>query len=88
VITPSPLYRPEIIIRDEATVSFNTGTNAKIQHIMRTDFKDSNFITMTHCINTIFDNDNILVMDDGQAVEFDDPIRGILVRDLVDANNT
>jgi ABC-type multidrug transport system fused ATPase/permease subunit len=88
VIAPSLLYRPEIIIMDEATVSFNTGTNAKIQRIMRTDFKDSTFITMTHHINTIFDNDNILVMDDGQAVEFDDPIRGILVRDLVDANNT
>jgi ATP-binding cassette subfamily C (CFTR/MRP) protein 1 len=88
VIAPSLLYRPEIIIMDEATVSFNTGTNAKIQRIMCTDFEDSNFITMTHCINTIFDNDNILVMDDGQAVEFDDPIRGILVRNLVDANNT
>jgi ABC-type bacteriocin/lantibiotic exporter with double-glycine peptidase domain len=47
VIAPSLLYRPEIIIMDEATVSFDTGTNAKIQRIMRTDFKDSTFITMT-----------------------------------------
>ena len=74
---------------DEATASVDADTDARIQRVMRTEFKDSTCITVAHRINTILDSDYILVMDDGQAAEFDKPNvllkKGGLFKDLVDA---
>jgi ATP-binding cassette subfamily C (CFTR/MRP) protein 1 len=89
VIARSLLRGAKIVIMDEATASVDADTDARIQRVMRTEFKDSTCITVAHRINTILDSDYILVMDDGQAAEFDKPDvllkKGGLFKDLVDA---
>jgi len=79
----------KIVIMDEATASVDAETDARIQKVMRTEFNDSTCITVAHRINTILDSDYILVMDGGQAAEFDEPEtllgKGGLFKDLVDA---
>lgn len=89
VIARSLLCGAKVVIMDEATASVDADTDARIQRVMRTEFKDSTCITVAHRINTIMDSDVILVMHDGKALEFDKPDvllnRGGLFRDLVDA---
>mmetsp|Transcript_20870 Transcript_20870/g.30630 ORF Transcript_20870/g.30630 Transcript_20870/m.30630 type:complete len:499 (+) Transcript_20870:3084-4580(+) len=89
VIARALLCGAKIIIMDEATASVDADTDARIQRVMRSEFKGSTCITVAHRINTIFDSDYILVMDDGRAAEFDRPDtllqRGGLFKDLCDA---
>jgi len=73
VIARALLHPTKIVVVDEATSSVDAQTDAKIQRVMRNDFKNSTCITVAHRINTIMDSDYILVMDDGCAVEFDSP---------------
>jgi ATP-binding cassette subfamily C (CFTR/MRP) protein 1 len=89
VIARALLRDAKIVIMDEATASVDADTDARIQRVMRTEFKESTCLTVAHRINTILDSDYILVMDDGRAEEFDTPDfllqKGGLFKDLVDA---
>jgi len=91
VIARALLREATIIIMDEATAAVDSDTDAKIQAVMRTEFREATCITVAHRINTIMDSDYILVMDDGKAAEFDRPItllareEGGLFKDLVEA---
>ena len=89
VIARALLRGAKIVIMDEATASVDADTDARIQRVMRTEFKNSTCITIAHRINTILDSDLILVMDNGSAEEFDKPEnllrKGGLFRDLVNA---
>jgi len=89
VIARALLSRTKIVIMDEATASVDADTDARIQRVMRTEFKNSTCITVAHRINTIMDSDYILVMDDGCVAEFDRPKELIskkgLFKDLIDA---
>lgn len=64
-------------------------TDARIQNVMRTEFKRATCITVAHRINTIMDSTYILVMDNGKVAEFDSPAsllsKGGLFKELVDA---
>ena len=89
VIARALLRGAKIVVMDEATASVDADTDARIQRVMKTDFRDSTCLTVAHRINTVMDSDRILVMDDGRVAEFDAPgtllARGGLFRDLVDA---
>jgi len=89
VIARALLCGARVVIMDEATASVDADTDARIQRVMRTEFRDATTLTVAHRINTIMDSDYILVMDDGRAAEFDTPGAlmqiGGLFKDLVDA---
>ncbi|VEU33619.1 unnamed protein product [Pseudo-nitzschia multistriata] len=89
VIARALLSGASIVIMDEATAAVDADTDARIQKVMRSEFADATCITIAHRINTIMDSDFILVMDKGQAAEFDTPknliAKGGMFRDLVQA---
>lgn len=48
-------------------------TDLLIQQTIRERFAECTVLTIAHRLNTIIDSDRVLVMDDGQAIEFDEP---------------
>ncbi|KAJ2850424.1 hypothetical protein IWW36_001914 [Coemansia brasiliensis] len=67
------LWRRSILILDEATANVDSETDELMQEIIRKEFADCTVITIAHRLNTIMDSDRVLVMDQGQVVEFDKP---------------
>jgi ABC-type multidrug transport system fused ATPase/permease subunit len=48
-------------------------TDHQIQETIRTEFRESSLLCIAHRIKTVADYDRILVLDQGQIVEFDTP---------------
>ncbi|XP_057665405.1 ATP-binding cassette subfamily C member 4-like isoform X2 [Diorhabda carinulata] len=63
----------KILVMDEATANVDPGTDVLIQKTIREKFKNCTVITIAHRLNTVMDSDKVLVMDAGEAVEFDHP---------------
>ena len=64
---------PRVLVLDEATASVDTGTDAVIQEMLRTRFKNTTLFTVAHRLQTIMDYDVVVVMDKGRCVEFGPP---------------
>jgi ABC-type multidrug transport system fused ATPase/permease subunit len=58
---------------DEATASIDIKTETIIQKAINEVLKESTVITIAHRIKTILHYDRILVLADGEIVEYDEP---------------
>ncbi|CCD27007.1 ATP-binding cassette glutathione S-conjugate transporter YCF1 NDAI_0J01150 [Naumovozyma dairenensis CBS 421] len=67
------LVPSKILVLDEATAAVDVETDKVLQETIRTSFKDRTILTIAHRINTIMDNDRIMVLDNGSIKEFDEP---------------
>ncbi|XP_050309947.1 probable multidrug resistance-associated protein lethal(2)03659 isoform X2 [Anthonomus grandis grandis] len=67
------LRNNKILVMDEATANVDAQTDKLIQKTIRTKFEHCTVLTIAHRLHTVMDSDKILVMDAGQAVEFDHP---------------
>ena len=65
--------RPKIMVLDEATSAVDMTTDALIQRSIREEFGDSTLVVIAHRLSTIADFDRILVLSDGEVVEFGTP---------------
>lgn len=53
--------------------SVDSKTDALIQQVIRTEFKDRTVIMIAHRMHTLLDFDKIAVLENGELVEFDTP---------------
>lgn len=67
------LIPARILVLDEATAAVDVETDKIVQETIRTEFKERTILTIAHRINTIMDNDRILVLEKGEVAEFDKP---------------
>ncbi|ORZ37671.1 P-loop containing nucleoside triphosphate hydrolase protein [Catenaria anguillulae PL171] len=67
------LRKRKIVIFDEATSATDAETDAIVQRTIRQEFKECSVLTIAHRINTIYDSDMILVLDQGKVAEFAPP---------------
>lgn len=62
-----------ILILDEATAAVDLDTDLKVQSTIREYLKERTILTIAHRLETIMDSDKIIVLDNGEIVEFGTP---------------
>ncbi|KAM8953932.1 ATP-binding cassette sub-family C member 5 isoform 2-T2 [Pelodytes ibericus] len=67
------LRRCKILILDEATAAMDTETDLLIQETIREAFADCTMLTIAHRLHTVLGSDRIMVLTQGQVMEFDTP---------------
>ncbi|XP_064413746.1 multidrug resistance-associated protein 4 isoform X2 [Latimeria chalumnae] len=67
------LRKNRILVIDEATANVDPRTDELIQKTIREKFAQCTVLTIAHRLNTIIDNDKILVLDAGRIIEYDEP---------------
>ncbi|KAF4573251.1 hypothetical protein EYR36_007762 [Pleurotus pulmonarius] len=67
------LRRTNIVILDEATSQIDNKLDDQIQTTIREELSSALVITIAHRLKTIIDYDRILVLDNGEIVEFAPP---------------
>ncbi|KFD58891.1 hypothetical protein M513_00054 [Trichuris suis] len=72
------LRKNRILVLDEATANVDLNTDSLIQETIRVEFKHCSVLTIAHRLNTIMDCDRVIVLHEGQLVEYDEP--AILLR--------
>lgn len=77
------LKRSRIVLMDEATASVDFETDKAIQNTISTEFADSTILCIAHRLHTVIEYDRILVLDQGEIVEFDSPLTLINNSDTV-----
>lgn len=65
------LRKTKVLILDEATAAVDLDTDKLIQTTIRTEFSDCTMLIIAHRLHTILDSDKIVVLEDGEIVEFD-----------------
>ena len=72
-ITRAILRKSKIIVLDEATASIDYKTEEIIQNALKELLSNSTMISIAHRIKTVMNADKILVLENGEIIEFDTP---------------
>ena len=67
------LRKTKILVLDEATAAVDLETDELIQTTIRKEFADCTILTIAHRLSTIMDYDMILVLQNGEMIEYDSP---------------
>lgn len=65
------LRKCRLVVFDEATASLDTETDKLVQQTIQSCFQDCTLLTIAHRIQTIVTCDRIMVLDQGQLIQFD-----------------
>ncbi|KAM7417317.1 hypothetical protein PAMA_017129 [Pampus argenteus] len=67
------LRNSKILILDEATAAIDTETDRLIQETIRCEFGSCTTLIIAHRLNTVMNCSRVIVLDNGQILEFDSP---------------
>ncbi|KAJ2997146.1 hypothetical protein HDV02_005825 [Globomyces sp. JEL0801] len=80
-IVGAVLENPKVVVFDESTSALDGEADNVIQKLISVNLKSSTVITIAHRLNTIASYDRVLVLDQGNMVEFDSPKNLLLNKD-------
>lgn len=69
----SALKNSKLIILDEATASIDIKSEEMIQKYIEEEFKSSSMLIIAHRVQTVMDCNKIIVLKDGEIVDYDSP---------------
>ncbi|KAM4554976.1 ATP-binding cassette sub-family C member 5 isoform 1-T1 [Odontesthes bonariensis] len=72
-VTRALLRNSKILILDEATSAIDTETDRLIQETIRCAFGSCTTLIIAHRLNTVMSCSRVMVLDNGQILEFDSP---------------
>jgi ABC-type multidrug transport system fused ATPase/permease subunit len=67
------LKKSRILLIDEATANVDLTTDRMIQDVIADKFRDRTILTIAHRLNTVFNSDRLLVLQQGEVVFYDVP---------------
>ncbi|XP_043795027.1 multidrug resistance-associated protein 5-like isoform X5 [Apis laboriosa] len=67
------LRSAKILILDEATAAVDPETEIAVQNTIQNEFSNTTILTIAHRLKTVISCDRIIVMKNGQIIEFDAP---------------
>ncbi len=67
------LRKNKVVVLDEATANIDIVTEQKIQGLIEQEFAESTVITIAHRLNTIIKSNKVLVLQQGEVLEYDSP---------------
>ncbi|KAK0563425.1 hypothetical protein OC861_004794 [Tilletia horrida] len=67
-----------VVVLDEVTSAIDEETDDIVQALLRTEFRSSTVISIAHRTASVVAYDRVMVLGDGQILEFDEP--GLLLR--------
>ncbi|XP_022919146.1 ATP-binding cassette sub-family C member 4-like isoform X2 [Onthophagus taurus] len=73
------IKRNKILILDEATSYLDNDTTDVIDKLINTKFSDCTIITILHRLKTVLNYDKVMILKDGDVIEFDSP--NVLLKD-------
>ncbi|KAI9354109.1 hypothetical protein DFJ73DRAFT_320268 [Zopfochytrium polystomum] len=68
------LRRSRVIFLDEATASIDSATDDRIQKTIKEELTEATIFCIAHRLRTVVEFDRILVLDQGEIVEFGTPL--------------
>jgi ATP-binding cassette subfamily C (CFTR/MRP) protein 1 len=82
------LKNTRVIVMDEATANIDIETDAAIQRCLRRECRSSTVLIVAHRLGTVSDSDVVMVLSDGELVEFGKPdellkVKGGVLTNLV-----
>ena len=69
------LKQSKVVLIDEATANIDVKNDSLIQGVIADKFRESTVFTIAHRLSTTESSDRIMVMDQGELVEFGDPLQ-------------
>ncbi|XP_060518772.1 probable multidrug resistance-associated protein lethal(2)03659 isoform X2 [Cylas formicarius] len=72
----------KILVLDEATANVDPNTDGLIQSTIRKKFSECTVLTIAHRLNTIMDSEKVLVLDAGEVVEYGQPYKLLMNRNI------
>jgi len=67
------LQKSKILVLDEASANVDGRTDQLLQHAVNKSFQESTIVSVAHRLDTIIDNDLILVLGNGEVLEYGTP---------------
>lgn len=67
------LRNAKILVLDEATAAVDPETEIAVQNTIQNEFSNTTILTIAHRLKTVISCDRIIVMKNGQIIEFDAP---------------